>query len=244
MANRRMLSKTISTSRKVNRLPDRAALLYTWMIPHTDDYGRLEGDSLSIKAKVVPMRQITEKEIEEDLKILENNGLIKRYEINEEMYIEIIAFESFQTFRSDRPRRALYPDSNGILQFGGDTGGIPTTYQRDTTDIPMGDISQCKRSNKLSNKLREDKSTSPILKIFNINKTIKYLNNIPESDIKEFISRFVATEKEIKNKAESLKLYCESKGRRYSNYRSFLLNALKRDFKERGEKQGKYSKLS
>ncbi len=73
---------------------------------------------------------------------------------------------------------------------------------------------------------------------------IHYLTGVPDKDMKEFLTRFVATEKEIKSKAEDLLLYCQRKGRTYSNYKAFLLNALKRDFKERSEKGGKYAHLS
>jgi len=62
---------------------------------------------------------------------------------------------------------------------------------------------------------------------------VGYLVKIPKADIQEFMLRFVVTEKEIASKAEDLKLYCERKGRVYRNYKAFLLNALKRDFKER-----------
>ena len=41
------------------------------------------------------------------------------------------------------------------------------------------------------------------------------------------------TAKDLKSKAESLFLYCKSKGRTYKDYRAFLLNALKKDFKEK-----------
>lgn len=216
MANRRMISKTISTSRKVNRLSDRASLIYTWMQPHTDDYGRLEGDALSLKAKVVPMRpDITEKEIEEDLNSMVKNNLIIRYEVDGERYIEIIGFDKFQTFRSDRPRQSLYPSH--------------------TNDIPTGDIVRPKRREvKLSNKIREDK----------IYATQKYLLNIPKEDIETFTDRFEVTEKQIRSKAEDLKLYCDRKGKKYNNYKSFLLNALKNDFKERESvANGKYKNL-
>lgn len=231
MANRRMIAKNISTSRKVNRLTDRAALLYTWMIPHTDDYGRLEGDPLSIKAKVIPMRNVTEVQIEEDLESLEKNNLISKYEVNGERYLEIIGFENFQTFRADRPRRALYPEGGEVK-----ISGIPKSNQEHTKDIPMGEISQRKRSNKISNKISNKRRGRGSY-------SIKYLSKIPEDDIKEFTTRFVATEKEVKSKAEDIRLYCERKGRKYSNYRSFLLNALKRDFKERDGKGGKYEHL-
>jgi len=101
------------------------------MIPHTDDFGHMEGDALSIKAKVVPMRSITVEEVQEDLDLMTSNEVIKFYEVKGERYIEIINFDSFQTFRSDRPRRAEHP---------GIDGNIPVDTQTDTTDIPMVDI--------------------------------------------------------------------------------------------------------
>ncbi len=64
-------------------------------------------------------------------------------------------------------------------------------------------------------------------------KSINYLKEIPEEDISKFLARFDMTSKELKSKAESLSLYCQSKGRVYKDYRAFLLNALKKDFKEK-----------
>jgi hypothetical protein len=125
-----MLSKTVCTSRKVNRLPDRATLLYTWLIPHTDDFGHTEGDALTIKGKVVPMRPNTVQEIEQDLELIEFNGLITRYEVDGEKYIEIVNFNDFQTFRSDRKKVAEYP---------GLDGSFPIDNRSDTTGIPMGE---------------------------------------------------------------------------------------------------------
>lgn len=66
-------------------------------------------------------------------------------------------------------------------------------------------------------------------------KTIKYLKQIPSEDLEEFKSRFITTDKEIISKAEDLYLYCERKGRTYKNYKAFLLNALKRDLKEKSD---------
>lgn len=73
--------------------------------------------------------------------------------------------------------------------------------------------------------------------------SISYLSNIPENDLNEFLERFIATDREIKNKAESLKLYCESRGKKYKNYKAFLLNALKADFKEKNNQNNKYKNL-
>lgn len=63
--------------------------------------------------------------------------------------------------------------------------------------------------------------------------SIEFLQNIPKEDEDYFIQRFDISIKQLQNKAESLFLYCEAKGRKYKNYRSFLLNAVKKDFPER-----------
>ena len=76
--------------------------------------------------------------------------------------------------------------------------------------------------------------------------SISYLSGIPVEDMSEFLKRFNVTEQEVKSKAEDLKLYCERKNKKYSNYKSFLINALKRDFKERDNatvEGGKYKNL-
>lgn len=76
-----------------------------------------------------------------------------------------------------------------------------------------------------------------------IEKSIKYLKNIPKEEINELTERFIASEDEIKNKGESLYLYCKSKAKTYKDYRSFLLNAIKKDFKERSSEVSKYSSV-
>lgn len=221
-----MLSKTVSTSRKVNRLSDRAALLYTWLIPHTDDFGHTEGDALTIKGKVVPMRSNTIQEIEQDLELIEANDLLTQYEVEGEKYIEIKNFEAFQTFRSDRKMVAEYPGINGMF---------PQDNRLDTTGIPMGRNSFVREGKVREGKVREGKRES----------TLEYLSKIPNDHVKEITDRFIVTEKQLKSKAEDLLLYCKSKKKTYRDYKAFLLNAVKKDFKEKADTSqgGKYKNL-
>src|SRR3990167_9807166 len=119
MAQRRMVSKTISTSKKVNRISDKAALLYTWLIPHTDDYGHMDGDAKTVKAIVVPMRRYSLKEVERALIEMEKTDLVRRYSVSGGQFLEVVGFTEFQTFKKDRERTKLYPfpedlESNGI----------------------------------------------------------------------------------------------------------------------------------
>jgi hypothetical protein len=60
--------------------------------------------------------------------------------------------------------------------------------------------------------------------------SISYLKNIPLDDTKEFLLITTANENQIKLKGEALFDYCESKGKRYKNYKAFLRNALRKDY--------------
>lgn len=116
MAKARMISRSISTSRKLARVDDRAALLFTWIQPHTDDYGRMEGDAMTVRAKVCPMRPYTDEDVEASLKTLQKAGLVLRYEVEGEQYVQVCGFEEHQTFKSDRPRKSEYPEPpNGLV---------------------------------------------------------------------------------------------------------------------------------
>ena len=100
-----------------------------------------------------------------------------------------------------------------------------------TLDISQGTPLQSENSLKTVFRIEENRIDKN--RIEKSNTSISYLLNIPEEDLKEFVERFDTGVKQIKSKAESLSLYCQSKGRVYKNYKAFLLNALKKDFKER-----------
>jgi hypothetical protein len=113
MANRRMISKSISTSKKVNdALVEKmkqygkakqflAILLYTWLHPHADDFGRLDGDPYWIKLNIFPglanAKLVNESDIVLCLDILHDVNLIVYYQVSKKWYIQIINFDEHQT---------------------------------------------------------------------------------------------------------------------------------------------------
>ncbi len=102
-----MISKSISTSVKMSRVSDFAALLYTWLIAHCDDGGNMEGEAMAIKGRVVPMRDVSLQNVVAALDELEINNLVTFYEEKNgdtelEKFIHIIKWENFQTLRADR----------------------------------------------------------------------------------------------------------------------------------------------
>lgn len=98
MAEKRMISKSISISEKINELPDIFdMLLFTWMVPHTDDFGRMTGTPIKVKALVVPMLDKSAREVSESLKRLHDQELIIWYEVDGDKFIQIINFDKHQS---------------------------------------------------------------------------------------------------------------------------------------------------
>ena len=111
MAERRMISKIISISEKVNELPDIFdMLLFTWMIPHADDFGRLAGSPFKVKNLVVPsIERITKADVKVALEHLHAAGLIYWYKVGENEVVQIVNFEEHQQGLHKRTK-SKFPD--------------------------------------------------------------------------------------------------------------------------------------
>jgi hypothetical protein len=122
-----MISKSISVSDNTNKLSDFAALLFTWMIPHTDDYGIIEGTAGKVKALIVPRRKQTEKQVELAMQELQNNGLIWRYIYKDNEYLQFCKFDEHQEGLHKRiaPKNPIYSevkdDSNNFREIPGNS---------------------------------------------------------------------------------------------------------------------------
>ena len=65
---------------------------------------------------------------------------------------------------------------------------------------------------------------------------LKYLIQIPEEHIQGYVRELGVTKEQVEGKAKELYNYCTYKHKSYSNYKLFLWNALKRDFKTNSNK--------
>jgi len=99
--NRRSLGGNISHSRRVNDLSDQGALLYTWMIPHYDDEGRMDGHAEDIKFNVVPRRPMSIDEVQNHLLEMDRIDLIRWYMVDGKPFVEMHpeAWAEHQTFK-------------------------------------------------------------------------------------------------------------------------------------------------
>ena len=100
MARGRMISKSISTSRKfaalaqeAGKLGEFAQILYLLLTPHADDFGRLDGDPFTMKHLLFPTSPRPEQDFELALKSMDKVGLINWYVVEGQRYIEITRFD-------------------------------------------------------------------------------------------------------------------------------------------------------
>ena len=128
MANRRMIAKSISVSDETNALSDFAALLFSWLIPHSDDYGVIPGSPGRIKALVVPRRKQSEADIDAALEEMRRVGLIYRYRHAGQPYIQLVRFDQHQEGLHKRtaPRNPLYSQAaSASSDSAGDFPEVP-----------------------------------------------------------------------------------------------------------------------
>lgn len=140
MAKARMLHKIISISLQVNKLSLPARLLFTWMIAHADDDGRMHGEPEYIKATVVPMTKWSFKKIRAYLEEISKAGLIFWWSNpqNNEWFVEFINWKKYQQIKSDRYKPSDLPSFN---KESGNTME-PNGIQIGTESAPQANISE------------------------------------------------------------------------------------------------------
>lgn len=105
-----MLNKKISFDEKVAELSLKAALFFTWCIPHLDVGGKILGDANYLKGNVCPYRNdISLKDIEKIIVELEEKDLIISYgDFHKYLYFK--GFTKNQNVNPNKEAESLIPD--------------------------------------------------------------------------------------------------------------------------------------
>lgn len=159
-AKGRMIYWKISYCKQLARCSTFSKLLFTWLIPNTDDLGRMEGDPEIIKGMVFPYdEKTTVKQIRDALRELSKENLIIWYQVDENYYIQFPNFSLYQTLRKDREYKSDYPEPNDIDMTCHDMTGL------------------------VGQNLREEKGREEEEKVSEVKE------NVPFSDIQEMFNR-------------------------------------------------------
>lgn len=110
MAQKRMLSRSISLSLQVNKLDLRSKFIFTWCIPYLDDYGLIDRNPEIIKAMVFPMtKEIKETDIKRFIEQAEKQELISVHE----NCLEFTGFSRHQSITENKKTESKF---KGVTQ--------------------------------------------------------------------------------------------------------------------------------
>lgn len=108
----RILKESIRTSKTLNTISDFQFRLWAYLITYVDDYGRGSADPEIIRGMVLTRRKgVTDKAILDALHGLENNGLIRLYDVEGNSYLCFPNWDKHQQIRSKKSKFPA-PDSS------------------------------------------------------------------------------------------------------------------------------------
>lgn len=115
-----MISKSLSTSEKFanlsetrNGLAEFCQVLYVMLIPHADDFGKLQGDPFTVKHQCFPASPRSAEEFRSALSALHDSELIIWYQVSGKRFVQITNFDPHQTGLHKRTK-STFPEIPGI----------------------------------------------------------------------------------------------------------------------------------
>lgn len=159
-AKGRMIRVTISDSTRFAQLSPNSMILFTLLIPHYDDYGKMQGDPYFIKGQVVPFIEFFDlSTIEASLREIALKTAVKWFAWRGRHYLQALHFEQHQDLRADRRRLDNLPGFDECKDLPANAWLVQTEVFR-----PEADPEDCRQSAgnppQLAGKVRETPSSS------------------------------------------------------------------------------------
>ena len=103
----RILRESICISPTIERLSWFEEVCFYRLIVQCDDFGRLDARPAFLKSRLVPLRDdVDSATIDQTVRVLEEKGLLCRYEAEGLPYLQLLTWEKHQRVRN---RRSKYP---------------------------------------------------------------------------------------------------------------------------------------
>lgn len=122
MARGRMISRTLGSSRKfaslhkrLGKLSEFAQALYPLLVSCSDDFGRQSGDAFTVQKAVFPSSPRREEDFTTVLTAMHEVGLIRLYEVDAEIVLQIVDFDKHQP-GLHRRTESQYPAGSPLRQ--------------------------------------------------------------------------------------------------------------------------------
>lgn len=102
----RILKESICTSESVDKLSWFEEVLFYRLIVNCDDYGRFDGRTAIIKSRLFPLKNVTDKQINDALNKLSTVGIVDMYMCDRKPYLQFVTWDRHQRVRN---KNGKYP---------------------------------------------------------------------------------------------------------------------------------------
>ena len=102
----RIIKESICTSDTIDQLSWFEEVFFYRLLVNCDDYGRFDARTAILKARLFPLKSVTEKQISDALHKLSMVGIVALYEYDGRPYLQLVTWDKHQQIRS---RKAKYP---------------------------------------------------------------------------------------------------------------------------------------
>lgn len=191
-----MLNKKISVSEQVSNLKTEAQLIFTWSIPHADDFGLLPYSHKTLKAMIIPMvEKMTLETFGFHLETIVSENLFEVFKDKnngDKKYYRIVKFLQNQTLKRDRKPNVILEnvDSWDDLETFGfhlEDNGNPSKEKLSKEKLREVKLSYGEKDKFLTKLLYKlVKQNYPFLKEKDYSKDYKEMNKINKIDKWEY----------------------------------------------------------
>jgi len=106
----RIIKESICTSDTIDQLSWFEEVFFYRLIVNCDDYGRFDARPAILKARLFPLKTVTEKQISDALNKLSTVGIVALYEYDGKPYLQLVTWDKHQTVRN---KKSKYPAVDG-----------------------------------------------------------------------------------------------------------------------------------
>lgn len=111
----RILKESICTSESIDRLSWLEEVTFYRLIVNCDDYGRMDARPPILRARLFPLKTLTDKQVQSAIESLRSAGMIDLYKVDGRSYLQIRQWALHQQIRSKKskfpaPDSELKPD--------------------------------------------------------------------------------------------------------------------------------------
>ena len=112
----RILKESICTSDTVDQLTWFEECFFTRLIVNCDDYGRMDARPAILRARLFPLKVLTDKQIGDALNKLATVGMTTVYEYDGRPYLQLVTWEDHQTIRAKKSKFPSLDESEIICK--------------------------------------------------------------------------------------------------------------------------------